>query len=896
MDADLLRQLQRRRQRNGEAESPSEELPGGAQWVRASSDTDGREFAKPVLRFGQGVSAQAASGLMDSDLLQKLQRQRKLNGEVPESPKRDRTTRRAPAAGGEGEALAPSGGGFSGATASARSASDPAIRTSSGHVAVASELLERLDRQRRRVDSGSQVWENSGAASSARAAAKEEDSRQPLGWQSRPPALKASRPSSLGSIVAAYERCASPAHLTSQVAEVVAPDLLQKLQRQRQKCGESGAAATLDAPARSSLGQDFKVRVRERALKFQQPGGREQPQPQQPPQLQPQPQTPPQAQSPPQLLPPQEQQPQQQPQQRSHSGAGSGSSHRSPVADPADRNAGLDEANDSGSDRSIPAAAADDPAILSANLGVNMCGSGSGHSSPMATPTGRLTPSSEVHTLSDGRGSGHGSPVADPSGRCTPIADPDELAGGSSSSSHGSPATNASCWRSPRSQLDVTADGGGGGNDCCSPGTDWVTWLTPRADVDTPRAGLPSAPSRTSDGAAPSLAPELPLGAPPLADNGLCKVVGAPDQQAGSKLGSVATPCRAGSRPTSEASSSSTSDTSGEEEQPLETQILTPLRAWRAPSASPRTDEDGAAVASPVWRFSMDLADNKAKAAEPIPVFADVDDCSPDREGAGSWEYDLLDYFELLPLELTSKLKSNQEQHDELVRKLRRRSKQLQAKARGRSSLAQQRQQDPGEHEEDDETEQEAQPSEAAAPSLQAHVPPALALWRRELRKRLEHRAEVAHEGCLRLAAEAMEAAARARLEHARRASEERLAGMARRAELEEEELRKREAAVASERARCRRNLEGALRELGQSRQRMEREEKESQAAEHRCQESEGSAQTRREEADALRVELRELQARFTAGRVAVARVAALRRELEQVREALGSAPVPAHS
>lgn len=864
MDADLLRQLQRRRQRNGEAESPSEELPGGSQQVRASSDTDGREFAKPVLRFGQGVSAQAASGLMDSDLLQKLQRQRKLNGEVPESPKRNRTTRRAPAAGGEGEALAASGGGFSGATASARSASDPAIRTSSGHGAVASELLERLDRQRRHVDSGSQVWENSGAASSARAAAKE-DSRQLLGWQSRPPALKASRPSSLGSIVAAYARCASPAHLTSQVsraAGVVAPDLLQKLQRQRQKCGESGAAATLDAPARSSLGQDFKVRVRERALKFQQPGGQEQkqPQPQQPPQLQPQPQTPPQAQSQPQLLPPQEQQPQQQPQQRSHSGAGSGSGHRSPVADPVDRNAGLDESKDSGSDRSSQAAAADDPAILSADLEVNTCGSGSGHSSPMATPAGRLTPSSEVHTLSDGRGSGHGSPVADPSGRCTPIADPDALAGGSSSSSsHGSPATNASCWRSPRSQLDVTADGGGGGSDCCSPGTDWVTWLSPRTDMDTPRPGVPSAPSRTSDGAAPSLAPELPLGAPPLADNVLCKVVGASDQQACSKLGSVATPCRAGSRPTSEASSSASSDTSGEEEQPLETQILTPLRAWRAPSASPRTDEDGAVAASLVTRFSMDLEDNKAKAAEPIPVSADVDDCSPDREGAGSWEYDLLDYFELLPLELTSKLKSNQEQHDELVRKLRRRSKKLQAKARRRSSLAQQRQQDLGEH---DETERAAQPSE----------------------------------GCLRLAAEAMEAAARARLEHARRASEEHLAGMARRAELKEEELRKREAAVASERARCRRNLEGALRELEQSRQRMEREEKESQAAEHRCQESERSAQTRRAEADALRVELRELQARFTAGRVAEARVAALRQELEQVREALGSAPVPAHN
>lgn len=168
----------------------------------------------------------------------------------------------------------------------------------------------------------------------------------------------------------------------------------------------------------------------------------------------------------------------------------------------------------------------------------------------------------------------------------------------------------------------------------------------------------------------------------------------------------------------------------------FETQVLRPLRDWLAP---------GGASAEAAC-FSM---------AGGEPSEADCEEVGEDRltegvlergtmrDGHEPLEYDLLDYLGQLPEGLVGKLKGSMEMHEELVQQLCKRFQTLQAKARTREAAA----------------------LKGAAPRGRCATLEAQDEWRRELRAQMAGRVLVAQEARLRLAAEAHEAAMRAKLE-----------------------------------------------------------------------------------------------------------------------------------
>lgn len=149
------------------------------------------------------------------------------------------------------------------------------------------------------------------------------------------------------------------------------------------------------------------------------------------------------------------------------------------------------------------------------------------------------------------------------------------------------------------------------------------------------------------------------------------------------------------------------------------------------------------------------------------------------------------------------------------------------------------------------------------------------------MRSQMAGRVLAAQEARLRLAAEAHEAAMRAKLEYTRRAAQERISSMARRAEREENECKNRAAAALMERDRVHRSLEVANRELTRSRQQVAEAEEEIRAAEARGKELERLRKPRLKEAENLRAELKALRVRAGRCQCMEQRVRDLQKELD---------------
>lgn len=322
----------------------------------------------------------------------------------------------------------------------------------------------------------------------------------------------------------------------------------------------------------------------------------------------------------------------------------------------------------------------------------------------------------------------------------------------------------------------------------------------------------------------------------------------------------------------------------------FETQVLHPLRDWLAvPVPTPRT-----AAAENAARFSLScepngedeeeehamdpasLVDGNARlptaaagSTAPLGLLEEQDSSAAIEDCLGLLEYDLLDYMDQLPEGLICKLRGNLQMHNEYVQQLCKRREILEAKARAR------RRDNPRQ-------------VGAAARTRAAAVLTAQDEWRRELRSQMAGRILAAQEARLRLAAEAHEAAMRAKLEHTRRAAQERASAMAKRAAAEEEEVKNRTAAAKLERERVRRHFETTKRELERSRSQVAEVDAEIKAAEAQARTLEGAKRPRVKEAEALRSELKAHRARATRHQNTEQRVKDLHRELEIVHKALG--------
>lgn len=237
-------------------------------------------------------------------------------------------------------------------------------------------------------------------------------------------------------------------------------------------------------------------------------------------------------------------------------------------------------------------------------------------------------------------------------------------------------------------------------------------------------------------------------------------------------------------------------------------------------------------------------------------------------------EYDLLEYLGHLPEELVCKLKRSQEMHEELVQRLNLRLQTLQAKARSRNDVV-----------------EKGPPPRPRSATVEAQEE-----WRRELRSQMAGRVMAAQEARLRLSAEAREASSRAKLEQTRRAVNERVATLTRRAEREENECRGRVVAAKLERERVRRSLAVANQELEKSRQQVEEAEEAMRIVEIRAHDAEKARKPKLKEAEGLRAELKTLRAQATRNQCIQQRTRDLQKELDAVMRALGGRSVSALS
>mmetsp|Transcript_78135 Transcript_78135/g.201205 ORF Transcript_78135/g.201205 Transcript_78135/m.201205 type:complete len:668 (+) Transcript_78135:53-2056(+) len=289
---------------------------------------------------------------------------------------------------------------------------------------------------------------------------------------------------------------------------------------------------------------------------------------------------------------------------------------------------------------------------------------------------------------------------------------------------------------------------------------------------------------------------------------------------------------------------------------------------------------DGQAVSELLWHGAPDL----------------------DKDGTEPLEYAMLDYFDRLPEGLIRQLKVCLDNHDELVHQLQRRFDQLRERARKGTGEAAAEGAEASDKEPDQVADAEGQPAAATWPKEDAE--PAVAgsdsvrraaaepaeAWRRELRAQMATRVAMAQEARLRLAAEAHEAAMRARLDYTNRAAKEKVAAMTMRAERDEEDVRIRALTAKSERERTLRDLEAAQRELARGRAQCKALEEEIAAADARCRRQNKFFKAKTREAETLRSELKAHRARAAKSQTTEKRVKDLQRELQATLAALEQA------
>lgn len=173
------------------------------------------------------------------------------------------------------------------------------------------------------------------------------------------------------------------------------------------------------------------------------------------------------------------------------------------------------------------------------------------------------------------------------------------------------------------------------------------------------------------------------------------------------------------------------------------------------------------------------------------------------------------------------------------------------------------------------------------APELIGHHPESDS-WHTELRIQMASKVAAAQAARLRLGAEAHEAAMRVRLEHTCKAARERIAATTRRTQREEEECRVRAYAAKLERERVQRDLDAAMREQAVIKAQMAELEEAIRVADVRGRESEKVRKVRAREVEALRSELKVHRSRASRTQNAQHRIRDMQRELEATYAALG--------
>jgi len=295
----------------------------------------------------------------------------------------------------------------------------------------------------------------------------------------------------------------------------------------------------------------------------------------------------------------------------------------------------------------------------------------------------------------------------------------------------------------------------------------------------------------------------------------------------------------------------------------LGTQVLRPLQGWLA-------------VLTPRGTNLRPAAEYALAASEP-PLEGDAE-FGLEQENSEAWvpegcfdlfEYDILDYFDQLPEGILAKLRGSFQMYQEFVQDTVKKNELLRAKLiRARETAA-------------------SQMVAAEAASHRARgteMSMARDEWRRELRKEMSSRILLAQEARLRIAAEANEAAMRAKLEYTKRVAHERIVSLTKNVEVQEEACRSRAIAARSERERVKRHLEAARREIEQATQQVSDMDKEIKAVDGRFRRDPERESKLRNEAKLVRNEVKAHKARVTKHKGTQQRVKDLARELEDTR------------
>mmetsp|Transcript_168176 Transcript_168176/g.540267 ORF Transcript_168176/g.540267 Transcript_168176/m.540267 type:complete len:678 (+) Transcript_168176:78-2111(+) len=295
----------------------------------------------------------------------------------------------------------------------------------------------------------------------------------------------------------------------------------------------------------------------------------------------------------------------------------------------------------------------------------------------------------------------------------------------------------------------------------------------------------------------------------------------------------------------------------------LGTQVLRPLQDWLA-------------VLTPRGTNLRPAAEYALAASEP-PLGGDAES-GLEQENSEAWvpegcfdlfEYDILDYFDQLPEGILAKLRGSFQMYQEFVQDTVKKNEMLRAKLiRARETAASQM------------VAAEAASHRARGPEMSM----ARDEWRRELRREMSSRILLAQEARLRIAAEANEAAMRARLEYTKRVAHERIVSLTKNVEVQEEACRSRAIAARSERERVKRHLEAARREIEQATQQVSDMDKDIKAVDGRFRRDPERESTSRNEAKLVRNEGKAHKARVTKHKGTQQRVKDLARELEDTR------------